>query len=273
MGAAMWSNPLTVAARKPEAEYAAWDSVAKVVYNSFALNPVWLQAEMRGQADRSRIAADALRDIARIDAEIAKSRSETMSKINDQRYLTLTGQQRYVNPHTGRQEVPLGQRRWRPDLHQRPGLGSQHQPCSAPLGLQAPAGAVATSRVRSRGGGVPGTASRRTSHRSRSRTARTPTPKTSSLSDTFPRRARPTVIHPPPRTTAARSEQLLDVGGHLPPWPLRVRWRYFPCAQPRTMRTWDPGSGEGKSASVTRARSATMRSSAAWPVAMPCRAR
>jgi hypothetical protein len=111
MGAAMWSNPVTVAARAPEAEYAAWDPVAKVVYNSFTLNPVWLQAEMQGQADRSRIAADTLRDIARIDAEIAKNRSETMSKINDQEYLTLTGQQRYVNPHTGRQE--LGSNEWK----------------------------------------------------------------------------------------------------------------------------------------------------------------
>ena len=54
------------------------------------MNPRWLQAEMQGQADRAAIAAATLRDIARVDAEIARSRAETMSQINDQEYLTRT---------------------------------------------------------------------------------------------------------------------------------------------------------------------------------------
>ncbi len=107
----LWSNPLTVAARAPEAEYDAYGPVAKAVYNSFALNPIWLQAEMKGQADRSAIVTDTLRDISRVDAEISKNRAETMSKINDQEYLTLTGQERYINPHTGKKE--LGSNEWK----------------------------------------------------------------------------------------------------------------------------------------------------------------
>ncbi len=107
----MWSNPFTVAARAPEAEYDAYGPVAKAVYNSFALNPIWLQAEMKGSADRAAIVTDTMRDLSRVDAEIAKSRSETMSKINDQEYLTLTGQERYLNPHTGKKE--LGSNEWK----------------------------------------------------------------------------------------------------------------------------------------------------------------
>ncbi|HEY3383386.1 MAG TPA: hypothetical protein VGK32_16560 [Vicinamibacterales bacterium] len=111
MGAALWANPFTIVARAPDAEYASYGKVAKVVINSFALNPGWLQAEMQGQIQRSRIVEDTLRDISRIDAEIARSRSDTMSRINQDQYLTLTNQERYVNPHTGREE--LGSNEWK----------------------------------------------------------------------------------------------------------------------------------------------------------------
>jgi len=48
-GSGMWSNPFTIVARAPEAEYAAYGPVAKVVVNSFALNPRWLQGRCRGR--------------------------------------------------------------------------------------------------------------------------------------------------------------------------------------------------------------------------------
>lgn len=117
MGAALWSNPFTIAARAPEAEYEAWGPVAKAVVNSFALNPLWLEAEWAGQARRSDLVAATLRDLARVDAEIARSRSETMAAINREQYLALTGQEVYVNPHTGKQELGSGEwkHRWEND--------------------------------------------------------------------------------------------------------------------------------------------------------------
>ena len=110
-GSGMWSNPFTIVARAPEAEYAAYGPVAKVVVNSFALNPRWLQGEMQGQAQRAAMVTDTLRDIARVDAEIAQSRSATMAQINNQQYLTLTGQEQYRNPFTG--ETELGSNEWK----------------------------------------------------------------------------------------------------------------------------------------------------------------
>ncbi len=111
MGVALWSNPFTIVARAPEAEFAAYGPVAKVIMNSFALNPRWLSAEMQGQIQRGRIVQDTLAELARIDQEIAENRSRTMSQINEQQYLTLTAQEKYRNPHSG--EVELGSNDWK----------------------------------------------------------------------------------------------------------------------------------------------------------------
>jgi hypothetical protein len=110
-GVALWSNPFTIVARGPEVEFESLGPVAKVVVNSFALNPLWLQAEWAGQRERGRIADETLRDLARIDAEIARNRSQTMAQISDGEYLALTGQERYRNPHTGQEE--LGSNAWK----------------------------------------------------------------------------------------------------------------------------------------------------------------
>jgi hypothetical protein len=111
MGTGLWSNPFTVAARSPEAEYKRYEPVAKVIFNSFALNPRWMAAEMKGQTQRAKIVNDTMADIRKIDAEIAANRSKTMAEINDKQYLVLTGQERYVNPHTGQME--LGSNEWK----------------------------------------------------------------------------------------------------------------------------------------------------------------
>lgn len=111
MGSGLWDNALTIVARAPEAEFAAYGPVVKVVINSFALNPRWLRAEMAGQDRNAKLVADTLRDLSRVDAEIARSRSETMSRINHQQYLTLTGQEQYRNPFSG--EPELGSNEWK----------------------------------------------------------------------------------------------------------------------------------------------------------------
>lgn len=111
MGAGLWDNPFTIVARAPEAEFESWGSVARIVVNSFALNPLWLHGELAGQAQRANIVASTLRDISRVDAEIAKSRSQTMAAIQQDQYLTLTSQELYVNPRS--KEVEMGSSEWK----------------------------------------------------------------------------------------------------------------------------------------------------------------
>jgi len=111
MGAGLWDNPFTIVARAPEVEFNSYSPMARTIINSFAVNPIWLQGEMAGQAKRADIAQATLRDISRVDAEIAKNRSQTMATIQQDQYLTLTSQEMYVNPHT--KEVELGSNEWK----------------------------------------------------------------------------------------------------------------------------------------------------------------
>ncbi len=111
MGVGMWSNALTIAARAPRGEYARYGRVARVVVNSFALSPSWIEGEASGQQHRARVVEDVQRAVARIDREIAEHRSRTRAEIADRQYLTLTGQDRWRNPHTG--SVELGSNEWK----------------------------------------------------------------------------------------------------------------------------------------------------------------
>ena len=111
MGTSLWSNAFTIVARAPEAEYEGHGRVASVIVSSFALNPRWVVGEVGGQQQRGRVVEQTQAAIAKIDEEIAASRSRTRSTIQDQEYLTLTGQERWVNPHTGRPE--LGSNAWK----------------------------------------------------------------------------------------------------------------------------------------------------------------
>jgi hypothetical protein len=111
MGAGLWDNAFTISARSPAAEFESYGPVARTVVNSFALNPRWLQGELEGQARRADLVQSTLKDISRVDAEIAKGRSDTMASIQREQYLTLTSQELYVNPKTGREE--LGSSEWK----------------------------------------------------------------------------------------------------------------------------------------------------------------
>lgn len=114
MGSGVWSNALTVAARAPEAEFDGWGPVAKVILNSFALVPSWVAGEARGQAHRGRVVEATQRELARLDREIQEHRAKTQAHIQDEQYLTLTSQDRWVNPHTGKPELGSGEwkHRW-----------------------------------------------------------------------------------------------------------------------------------------------------------------
>jgi hypothetical protein len=107
----VWSNGLTVAARAPEAEFAGYHRVARVVVNSFALNPRWWAAEAAGQGHRAGVVKATQDHLAQVDREIQEHRQKTQATIQDQQYLTLTGQERWVNPHSGR--VELGSNEWK----------------------------------------------------------------------------------------------------------------------------------------------------------------
>lgn len=110
LGGGLWSNKETwyVRAEKPLFEEMA--PVFATIGQSVKLNPGWIAREIRSQQVNSNIAMQTQQEVARIDREITEHRSLTNAEINNDMYLTLTGQEDYTNPFTG--ETERGTNEW-----------------------------------------------------------------------------------------------------------------------------------------------------------------
>jgi hypothetical protein len=113
LGAGMWGNRETVLARAPEAELERWLPVLRTIQGSVRMSPSWMAGEIRGQMERNRVLRDTQQEVERIDREMVEHRQRTMAEIQNDMYLDLTGQEEYVNPHTGEVERDTGQWRYR----------------------------------------------------------------------------------------------------------------------------------------------------------------
>jgi hypothetical protein len=109
-GAGLWGNKETFLVRTPKGEFESWEPVFSIMRNSISLDRQWLAGEIRGQLQRSQIVIDTQREIQRIDREIADHRRKTNAEISNDMFLTLTGQEEYVNPYT--HEVETGSNAW-----------------------------------------------------------------------------------------------------------------------------------------------------------------
>lgn len=114
LGAGLWQNRSTLAARAPVAELPRLEKVMGAVVQSVVVDPGWMAREVRGQAQRAGKLLEVQRYVQRIDEEIAAHRQRTNAEINRQMFNTLTGQEEYVNPHTGEVERDTSQwkHRW-----------------------------------------------------------------------------------------------------------------------------------------------------------------
>jgi len=110
-GGGIWSNKDTVLVRAPAGEFEKWAPILSIVQSSVQMNPQWVAGEIRGQMQRNKIALDVQRDIQRIDREIVAHRQRTDAEINNDMFLTLTGQEEYINPHTN--QVEMGSNQWK----------------------------------------------------------------------------------------------------------------------------------------------------------------
>ena len=111
VAAGMWENKETFLVRAAPAEFDRLGPVLAVIQGSVQLNPQWVMGELRGQMERTKIAGDTYRAMAQIDKEIVQSRQRTNAEINHNMFLNLTGQEDYVNPHTGK--VEQGSNQWK----------------------------------------------------------------------------------------------------------------------------------------------------------------
>jgi hypothetical protein len=111
---AVWANDMTTMMRAPVDEADRWKPVLDIVANSVQLDSRWIAGELRGQGERADIAKKLVNDLAKIDREIAAHRTRTQQEIQTDQYLTITGQNDYTNPYTGKVERDTGEwsRRW-----------------------------------------------------------------------------------------------------------------------------------------------------------------
>jgi len=104
-GGGLWQNRNTVSARAPVEEFKAWEKVGAIIYYSVKINPQWLAAVIQATHQRNQTALATQKTIQQLDAEIVAHRQKVNAEIRHNGYLSLTGQEDYVNPHTGETEI------------------------------------------------------------------------------------------------------------------------------------------------------------------------
>jgi hypothetical protein len=112
-GGGLWKNRQTMLIRTLEGEMEKWEPVFLVIQNSGIWSLSWITGEVNGQRQRSGLIAATQKELQEIDNAINESRRRTSSEINKDMYLTLTGQNEYSNPYTGKVETDTDKWKYR----------------------------------------------------------------------------------------------------------------------------------------------------------------
>ena len=109
-----WSNHDTLMVRAPAGEFEKMRPLFSTIQGSLQGNPQWVAGENRGAAQRSRNALDTQRHLQHEQAQIVDNRRKVNAEIRHEHWLDITGQEEYVNPHTGKVELYSNQwkHRW-----------------------------------------------------------------------------------------------------------------------------------------------------------------
>lgn len=112
-GAYSWKNTRTLSFRAPSAQFDTWKPAMDIMRTSIRFNPQWFVREAQGQKERADVVRKTYDEIQRIDREIVKNTNMTREKIMNDNYLVLTGQEEYVNPHSGKIELDTSAYKYR----------------------------------------------------------------------------------------------------------------------------------------------------------------
>jgi hypothetical protein len=113
-GLGMWTNHGTTAIRAPAAEFDKSMKLCDVIGSSLQGNPQWVAAENHGAGVRAHQALQTQRYLQDQRHQMVERQREVNAEARHSNWLSITGQDDYVNPHTG--EVEQGsneyQQRW-----------------------------------------------------------------------------------------------------------------------------------------------------------------
>jgi len=108
-----WKNTRTLSFRAPDTEFDRWRPVMDIMRFSIRFNPEWILSEAKGQQERAGIVRKVFDEVRRIDQEIARKTTVNREEIMNDNFLVLTGQEEYVNPHSGEIEQDTDAFRYR----------------------------------------------------------------------------------------------------------------------------------------------------------------
>lgn len=103
-GLGMWTNHDTLAVRAPEAEFDQTAKLLSVIETSLQGNPAWVAGENRGAAARAHNALQTQRYLQDQRHQMVERQRQVNAEARHSSWLFLTGQDDYVNPHTGEVE-------------------------------------------------------------------------------------------------------------------------------------------------------------------------
>jgi hypothetical protein len=110
-GLGIWTNHDTVSVRTPAADFDAVAPLFALLESSVKGNPQWIAGERRGSAIRSQNALNTQRQLQQQRTEMLANQRQTNAEARYSHWLDITGQEDYVNPHTG--EVEVGSNQWK----------------------------------------------------------------------------------------------------------------------------------------------------------------
>jgi len=113
-GMGMWTNRATTTVRAPDAEFERAQRLLALIEGSIQGNPQWVSGENRGAAQRAQNARETQRYLQDQSRQMLDEKRQTHAEMRHDSWLFLTGQEDYVNPHTGQVEQGSNQykRRW-----------------------------------------------------------------------------------------------------------------------------------------------------------------
>jgi hypothetical protein len=112
-GLGMWTNHDSMTVRAPAAEFAQAEPLVALIVGSLQGNAQWAAGENRGAAIRAHNALESQRYLQEQRHQMVERQRETNAEARHSSWLFLTGQDDYVNPHTGEVEQGSNQYKYR----------------------------------------------------------------------------------------------------------------------------------------------------------------
>jgi len=108
-----WNNTRTLEFRAPLAEFDQWRPVLDIMRFSVRFNARWVLKESQNQQAQAEFIMKVFDEVRRIDQEILAKTTTNRDEIMNDNFLVLTGQEEYIDPHTGETEMDTDSYRYR----------------------------------------------------------------------------------------------------------------------------------------------------------------